>query len=152
MDIMKKGTPVLHRRADEVDPKEIGTTAFVALLQDMVETMYAANGVGIAAPQVGVGKRIFIAESAEGPIALINPVITRRSKKMLKDEEGCLSVPGEFDKVLRHKEIDMEALTPTGECVAFTARDFFARILQHELDHLDGTLYIDRVEEQKKAK
>ena len=140
---------MLHQRAEEVTPTELGSPQFAALIADMVETMYAANGVGIAATQVGVGKRIFIAESAEGPIALVNPVITRRSKKMLKDEEGCLSIPGEFDKVLRHKEIDVEALTPTGEKVAFTARDFFARILQHEIDHLEGLLYVDRVQEQR---
>ncbi len=152
MKITLKGEPVLHARAQEVDPKEIGTPAFKQLLDDMVETMYAANGVGIAAPQVGVGKRIFIAESAQGPIALINPVFTNKSWKLLGGEEGCLSVPGKYDKVRRHKSVTIEGLTADGKPISFTAENFFARILQHELDHLDGTLYVDRVKEQKTKK
>jgi peptide deformylase len=107
--------------------------------------------VGIAAPQVGVGKRIFIAESSEGPIALINPVFTKKSKKTLGGEEGCLSIPGKFDAVRRCKSVTIKALTIEGKPIVFTAENFFARILQHELDHLDGFLYVDRVEEQKKS-
>lgn len=150
LPVVHDGTdPVLRSRAKEVDPKEIKTPAFQKLVADMVESMYAHNGVGIAAPQIGVGKRLFIAESAEGPIALINPVFTKKSLKMLNDEEGCLSVPGKFDKLRRHKSVTIEALTANGDKISFTADDFFARILQHELDHLDGTLYIDRVKEQR---
>jgi len=152
LPITKKGIPVLHARAAEVDPKEIPTPAFQKLIADMVETMYAENGVGIAATQVGIGKRIFIAESPRGPIALINPAITEKSWKLLKDEEGCLSVPGEFDKVKRHKTVTIEGLTADGSPIKFTANDFFARVLQHEMDHLDGTLYIDRVKQQKEAR
>ncbi|HSD12468.1 MAG TPA: peptide deformylase [Patescibacteria group bacterium] len=152
MKIVLDGDPVLRARAAEVDPKEIATPAFKTLLDDMVETMYAANGVGIAAPQVGVGKRIFIAESAQGPIALINPVFTKTSWKLMGGEEGCLSVPGKFDKVRRHKTVTIEGLTAEGKKVTFTAENFFARILQHELDHLDGKLYVDRVKEQKAGK
>ena len=152
MKIVLDGDPVLRSRAAEVDPQEIAKPAFKTLLDDMVETMYAANGVGIAAPQVGVGKRIFIAESAHGPIALINPVFTKTSWKLVGGEEGCLSVPGKYDKVRRHKSVTVEALTATGEKVSFTADNFFARILQHELDHLDGMLYVDRVKEQKNDK
>lgn len=148
--IVFDGDPVLRTRAKEVDPKDIPTKEFQTLITDMVETMYAANGVGIAAPQIGVSKRIFIAESAQGPIALINPVFTKKSMKTSGGEEGCLSVPGKFDKVRRFKSVTIEGLTANGEKVSFTANDFFARILQHELDHLDGTLYVDRVKEQKK--
>ncbi len=150
LTIVTKGEPVLHRRAAEVDQKEIPTEQFQKLLRDMLETMHHANGVGIAAPQVGVGKRVFIAESGEGPIALINPVFVKKSWKTLGDEEGCLSVPGKFDRLARAKSVIVEALTAKGEKIRFTAEDFFARILQHELDHLDGVLYVDRVEEQKK--
>lgn len=152
MKIVLDGDPVLRAHAAEVDPKEIATPAFKQLLDDMVETMYAASGVGIAAPQVGVGKRIFIAESAQGPIALINPAFTKTSWKLMGGEEGCLSVPGKFDKVRRHKSVTIEGLTAEGKKVTFTAENFFARILQHELDHLDGILYVDRVKEQKKDK
>ncbi len=150
--ITLKGTPVLHAKAREVDLKEIGTPKFRQFVDDMVETMYAANGVGIAATQVGEGVRVFIAESAKGPIALVNPVFTEKSKKMLSDDEGCLSVPGKFDRVKRHKTVTIEAYTIAGEKITFTADGFFARILQHELDHLDGLLYVDRVAEQKNAK
>jgi peptide deformylase len=149
--IVTKGTPVLHAPAKAVDPKEIGTAEFRTLISDMIETMIAAKGVGIAAPQIGLAKRIFIAESPQGPIALVNPVFTKRSWKMLKDDEGCLSIPGKFDAVKRHRSVTVRALSVEGEQVTFTADDFFARILQHELDHLDGLLYVDRVAEQKKA-
>src|SRR3989338_6115272 len=120
LEITKKGTKVLHAPAEEVDPKEIGTPAFKKLIADMVETMYAAKGVGIAAPQVGVGKRLFIAESPEGPIALINPVFTRKSWKMVNGDEGCLSVPGKFDRVKRSKSVTVTALSAEGEPVSFT--------------------------------
>jgi peptide deformylase len=149
LPIVKDGDPVLRARAKEVPLKEIGTKEFAQLLEDMLETMYDANGVGIAAPQVGVGKRVFIAESSEGPIALINPVFTKKSWKLLKGEEGCLSVPGKFDKLRRFKTVTVAALTSEGKEVTFTADDFFARVLQHEMDHLDGFLYVDRVKEQK---
>ena len=151
-NIVVDGDPALRERAQEVDLKELKTEAFKTLLDDMVETMYHANGVGIAAPQIGVNKRIFIAESSQGPIALINPVFTKKSWKRMNGEEGCLSVPGKFDKLRRHKTVTIEALTADGEKVSFTADNFFARILQHELDHLDGFLYVDRVKEQKAKK
>lgn len=147
--IVVDGDPVLRQRAQEVDPKELKTEEFKTLLDDMVETMYHANGVGIAAPQIGVSRRIFIAESAQGPIALINPVFTKKSWKTLNGEEGCLSVPGKFDKVRRCKSVTIEGLTAAGAKISFTAENFFARILQHEMDHLDGYLYVDRVKEQK---
>jgi len=148
--ITLKGTPVLHARAQEVSMEEIKTPEFQQFITDMVESMYAAKGIGIAATQVGVGKRVFIAESPDGPIALINPVFTKKSLKMLNGEEGCLSIPGKYDKLRRHKTVTIEALTANGDKISFTAENFFARILQHELDHLDGILYADRVEEQRK--
>ena len=147
-----KGTPVLHKPSEEVDPKEIGTPEFATLIADMVETMYAAKGVGIAAPQIGVGKRIFIAESDEGPIAMVNPKFTKKSWKMVPGEEGCLSIPGKYDAVKRHKSVTIKGLNAQGQPVTFTAHDFFARVLQHEMDHLDGLLYVDRVAEQKGTK
>ena len=149
LPIVKDGDPVLRTRAKEVPAKDIGTPAFQKLLEDMLETMYDANGVGIAAPQVGVSKRVFIAESGDGPIALINPVFTKKSWKLLKGEEGCLSVPGKYDKLKRHKSLTVTALTADGKEISFLAEGFFARVLQHEQDHLDGFLYVDRVKEQK---
>ena len=150
--IVTKGDPVLHSRAKEVDPKDIPTEKFQQFITDMVDSMHAAKGIGIAAPQIGVPLRVFIAESGEGPIALINPVFTKKSLKMLNDEEGCLSVPGKYDKVKRHKSVTIEGLNAEGKKISFAAENFFARILQHEMDHLDGKLYVDRVEEQKAEK
>lgn len=147
--IVTEGAAVLRERAKEINPSEFGTAALESLVRDMLETMHKANGVGIAAPQIGVGKRAFIAESSEGPIALFNPVFTDMSWKKSKGEEGCLSVPGRFDSVLRAKTVRIEAQALDGKKVSFTAKDFFARILQHELDHLDGMLFLDRVAEQE---
>jgi peptide deformylase len=141
--------PVLRNRASEVTAKELASPAIQQLIVDMVETMYASRGVGIAAPQVGVGKRIFIAESSRGPMAFVNPVLSDFSRKLLKDEEGCLSVPGLYDKVMRSKTVTVAALAPNGQPFTFKAENFFARIIQHENDHLDGVLFIDRVQEQR---
>ena len=152
LKIVKDGDPVLRELAKEVPVKDIGTPKFKTLLEDMLETMYDANGIGIAAPQIGASQRIFIAESGEGPIALINPTFTKKSWKMLKGEEGCLSVPGKYDKLKRHKAVTITALTVDGAKITFNAENFFARVLQHEMDHLDGFLYVDRVKQQKEEK
>jgi peptide deformylase len=140
---------VLRKRATEVDPAEIGTDDFKTLINDMIDTMHKADGVGLAAPQIGVGKRIFVADTAEGPIALINPEFIKMSKGSAKYEEGCLSIPGKYGVVRRSKEVSLKALTVDGEELSFTAQGFFARVMQHELDHLDGILYTDRIQEQK---
>lgn len=149
-EITKKGEPVLHRPSKDVAEAEFGTPKLERLIADMVETMIHANGVGIAAPQIGVDKRIFIAESDDGPIAVINPRIVNYSKKRVKGEEGCLSIPGKFDHLHRSKEVTVEGRTVDGRKITFIAQNFFARIMQHEIDHLEGLLYVDRVEEQKK--
>ncbi|MEY4722792.1 MAG: hypothetical protein RLZZ324_305 [Candidatus Parcubacteria bacterium] len=149
LPITKDGAPVLRTRAKEVPLADIGSPKLMTLLQDMLETMHAANGVGIAAPQVDVGLRIFIAESGEGPIALINPVFTKKSWKLRKVEEGCLSVPKKYDKLMRHKTVTISGLTAEGKQVTFSAENYFAQVLQHEMDHLDGMLYVDRLKMQK---
>lgn len=150
--IVKEGDPVLRTLAQDIDLADLKTEEFATLIEDMIETMYDAKGVGLAAPQIGLSKRIFVAESADGVIALINAHITKRSKKETKDEEGCLSIPGKFDKVKRAKKVTIDAVTTDGKPITFEAEGFFARIMQHEIDHLDGILYVDRVAEQKKPK
>lgn len=152
LKIVHDGDPVLRVRAKDIDLATLKTAKFKKLLEDMLETMYAANGVGIAAPQVGESIRLFIAESGDGPIALVNPTFTKKSWKFLNGEEGCLSVPGKYDKLKRHKTVTIDALTVEGEKISFEAENFFARVLQHEMDHLDGYLYVDRVKEQKEEK
>jgi peptide deformylase len=149
--IVTDGHPVLRTRAKEVDQSTLGTPEFRALITDMIETMYHANGVGIAAPQIAEGVRVFIALSDHGPLALVNPVLSERSKKMVRGEEGCLSVPGKFDVVDRHKSVKVDALAIDGKAISFEAKDYFARIIQHEFDHIEGILYVDRVAEQRGA-
>jgi peptide deformylase len=106
--------------------------------------MHQADGVGLAAPQVGRQVRVFVALDKSTPHVVINPMVTRHSWGMADDEEGCLSVPGKFGLVRRHKVFHLSALDRTGAPIKLKARDFFARVLQHELDHLDGILYVDR--------
>ena len=148
MKIYTDDAPVLHQRAAEVSKEELGTPELLQLIKDMLETMRQANGVGIAAPQVGVSKRIFIADNSGSAIALINPVFTSHTNKMAWGEEGCLSVPGKWDQVKRYHYVTVEALSFKGDKLKFEAADFFARVLQHEMDHLDGILFIDRIAEQ----
>jgi peptide deformylase len=140
---------VLTTRAAEVDPGELGTDDFTILINDMIETMRVEDGVGLAAPQIGVGKRVFVADTEDGPIALVNPEFSKISRKTDKYEEGCLSIPGKFDIVRRAREVTVKAQTIDGQPVEFQAKGFFARVMQHEMDHLDGILYIDRVAEQQ---
>lgn len=114
------------------------------LIPDLVLAMQEKDGLGIAAPQVGVNIRLVIINTEEGPLALINPEITSWSKKKEIGEEGCLSIPGVWGLVKRYKKVKVRALTHTGEQTKFSAEDMFARVIQHEIDHLDGILFIDR--------
>jgi len=117
------------------------------LASDMLETMYADNGVGLAAPQVGVSRRLIVCgpQQKEGQeYVFFNPVIKNKKGEVL-GPEGCLSLPGVSGEVLRAAEIDLEALDLKGNPVKMHVTDFFARIIQHEVDHLDGILFVDRV-------
>ncbi len=122
----------------------------IDLIESMFNVMYGSRGIGLAAPQVGVSQRLLILdiESYKGPIlALINPVITARSDKLGPYEEGCLSVPGINAMITRPLEISVKAVTPEGKEISFDARGLLARVLQHEIDHLDGKLFIDYLED-----
>jgi peptide deformylase len=123
------------------------------LCDDMFETMYAEDGVGLAAPQVGVADRIIVVdlrvEEVE-PFALVNPVIVEQSRVTEKGEEGCLSLPGLKDIVERSTDVIVEGLSPEGAAVRIPADGLLARVLQHEVDHLDGVLFIDRVSPLKR--
>lgn len=118
------------------------------LLDDMAETMYESEGVGLAAPQIGISRRIIVVDVGEGLLELINPRLIKGRGKQL-DEEGCLSVPGYFAPVERYKTIFVEGLDRTGKPVQVKAKDFMARALQHEMDHLDGILFIDKAKKEK---
>lgn len=117
----------------------------VALADEMLETMYEEPGIGLAAPQVGVQRRFFVYDIGDGPEALINPII-RESRGEWTHEEGCLSVPGLFWDIVRPKEIHITGYNIDGDEVSIEADELLSRLFQHELDHLDGVMLIDRLD------
>ncbi len=143
--------PVLQEVSAEVKPFDAGIST---LVDDLVETMRASGGVGIAAPQTGALKRIIIvdvtpANPGHGLLRLLNPEIIFSSGKR-KGREGCLSIPEYRANITRARKVRVEALTPEGRAVTIEARGFEAVALQHEIDHLDGILFIDRVTDMKR--
>lgn len=139
-NIVEKEDELLRERSKNV-PKI--TTNVLKLLDNMLETMYKSNGVGLAAPQVGVLKRVIVIDIGEGPVKLINPEIVASSGSQL-GAEGCLSCPGLIGEVKRAKRVTVKAQLPNGEETTIEAEDYFAVVLQHEIDHLDGILFIDK--------
>jgi peptide deformylase len=144
LKVRRYGDPILRRRAT---PIELVTPEIRALVGDMVETMYDEVGIGLAAPQVGHSLRLMVVgdEEGRGVQALVNPAITAQGGKVTA-EEGCLSLPGIFAQVTRSEWVTLEALDLEGRPVALTARGLRARVFQHEIDHLDGVLFVDRLE------
>lgn len=140
LPIRKEGDRVLRQKAAPV-PKV--TRRIVRLLKDMEETMYAAEGVGLAAPQVGVSERLIVVDVGDGPVHLVNPVILEAEGSVV-DVEGCLSFPGLYGYVERAQRVVVEGLDMKGRPRRIEAEDWFARALQHEIDHLDGILFIDK--------
>lgn len=135
--------PVLHKEAREV--KKVNQH-IQELVQDLFDTMYEEDGVGIAAPQVGVLRRIFVVDDREGnKLCLINPKLSLSGDQVL-GMEGCLSVPEKQGSVSRYQRVKVDYLDENGEAQSLEAEDFLARIIQHENDHLDGVLYTDRAE------
>lgn len=127
-----------------------GDKKLIRLIKDMITTCKAADGVGLAAPQIGQNLSlaiIYLEEAGLPAFPIINPVITHSSKEQTEMEEGCLSMPGVFGKVKRPKKITMEAYNLSGEKFTITDDTFLARVLQHEIDHLHKTLIIDKFEE-----
>lgn len=116
------------------------------LLDDMAETMYKANGVGLAAPQVGILRRAVVVDVGEGLLELVNPEIIK-SKGSQRDVEGCLSCPDDWGYVVRPNEIIVKAQDRTGKYIQLKLKEFFARAVCHELDHLEGQLFIDIADE-----
>lgn len=147
LEIKEYGEEVLREKSLPV--KEI-TPEILNLIRDMAETMYATSGVGLAAPQVGVPKRIIIIDGQEdGLIVLINPIIVESEGEVI-EEEGCLSVPEAYSNVKRSSKVTVKALNENGESIEITKEGLMARALQHELDHLEGILFIDRIGRAKR--
>ena len=141
MKIYRIGDEVLRKKAHPV--KEINRRT-VGLLKDMAETMYAADGVGLAAPQVGILRRMVVIDIGEGLIELINPEIIEQSGTQT-GPEGCLSVPGKHGTVERPDHVVVRALDRKGREIEVTGEGFLARAICHELDHLDGVMYVDHL-------
>lgn len=119
------------------------------LVEDMLDTMYDAPGVGLAAPQIGVSKRIFVADVGEGPLVMVNPSITITEGKW-KFEEGCLSVPGKYWMIKRFDYVVAEGVDALGQPVVYEGDELLGRVLQHEIDHLDGMLLLSRLNARTK--
>jgi peptide deformylase len=142
LEIKEYDEPVLREKAIPV--KRI-IPEILNLIKDMAETMYTDSGVGLAAPQVGVSKRIILVDGEEdGLIVLINPMIIQSEGEVV-EEEGCLSVPGIYSKVKRSSKVTVKALNENGDSIEITKEGLTARALQHEIDHLDGILFVDRI-------
>lgn len=137
-----QGDPVLEKTCKEV--KEV-TPKIRELVEDMIDTMYEANGVGLAAPQVGILKRIVVIDVGEGPIVMINPVILETSGTQTGDE-GCLSLPGKSGVVTRPNYVKAKAFDETMQAYEIEGTELLARAICHEVDHLDGHMYTEKVE------
>ncbi len=144
--------PILKKKAQKVEKVDDDMRKF---LDDMLETMYADAGVGLAAPQVGVSKRVVVIdisheEEKMDPLYMVNPEIIWKSEEMVCGEEGCLSVPDQRAEVERFAAVKVKYLDYNGKEQELLAEDFLAIAVQHELDHLDGILYIDRISRLKR--
>lgn len=155
LKVARLGHPVLRQRAAPVPPETIGSRAVQQLIDDMIETMREYDGAGLAAPQVHVSQRIAVIEVEANPrypdlppiplTVLINPVVTPLGEEMEEGWEGCLSVPDLRGLVPRYRAVRLECLDREGQRVELVAKDFFARVIQHETDHLDGMVFLDRM-------
>jgi peptide deformylase len=156
LKVARMGHPVLRDKARALERSEIRGAAIQKLIDDMLETMREYHGVGLAAPQVHEGVRLFVASLDSGrdddseresaaPVAIINPEIQQVGTDVVEDWEGCLSIPDIRGRVPRAREIRVKAFDRQGERIEIRALDFPARVIQHETDHLDGILFFDRM-------
>jgi peptide deformylase len=154
LKVARMGHPVLRAKTRTLDKSEIRSATVQKLLDDLIDTMREYHGVGLAAPQVHEGLRLFVAAIDAGeddqddaePISLINPEITAVGDVVVEDWEGCLSIPDIRGLVPRAKEIVVRAYDRKGDRIEIRAHDFPARVIQHETDHLEGVLFLDRME------
>ncbi len=154
LDIVRLGHPLLRTPAPAVPPKEIGSERIQGLIDDMIVTMRGARGVGLSAPQIEVGLQIFVYEVTEdpdlpgGPVPLkvvLNPMIVAQPGRLVYDWEGCTSIPSLRGLVPRHPAVRVRGLDRHGDPVDFRATGLESRIVQHEYDHLNGVVFLDRM-------
>lgn len=144
LEIKVLGDEVLRQVAE---PVRKVNAEIKQLIEDMFETMHQANGVGLAAPQVGVSKRLFVIDVGDGrPFALVNPVLHKGEGEVL-EQEGCLSIPGVYMDVKRYRKVTFKGRDAKDRAVTIEATGLLAKALQHELDHLDGKVFVDLVED-----
>ncbi len=142
-NIVKEGDEVLRKKCRAVDKID---DRILTILDDMAETLYDSGGVGLAAPQVGILRRIVVIDVGEGLIELINPEIIEKDGEV-SDSEGCLCIPGKYGEVVRPAYVKVKALNRQGEEAEYEGTELLARAFCHEIDHLDGILYIDRAQQ-----
>jgi peptide deformylase len=156
LKVARIGHPAVRARAEDVPADRVRSRALQRLIDDMVETMHEYDGVGLAAPQVHVGLRLAVIEISSDddrareavPLTvLVNPKVRPLGKERVEGWEGCLSIPGLRGTVPRHQRLELRALDRQGKPFRVEAEDFFARVIQHECDHLDGSVYLDRMKE-----
>jgi peptide deformylase len=155
LKVARMGHPVLRTRAREVERAELTQAPMQKLIDSMIETMHEYHGVGLAGPQVHERLRIFVAAikpdddeplpAGIEPMVFVNPVITPVVSELIEDWEGCLSIPDLRGRVPRVRAIQVSALDRLGDPIEIVSRDFPARVIQHEADHLDGVLFLDRM-------
>src|ERR687892_214643 len=155
LKVTRLGHPVLRKVAENVSQRELPSPAWQKFIDDMIETMKEYDGVGLAANQVHESKRVAVLEVADNPrypekprvplTVLVNPTITPLTEEMEEDWEGCLSIPDLRGMVPRYKSVRVQALDRQGKEIDFVANDFHARVIQHEVDHLNGKVYLDRM-------
>jgi peptide deformylase len=152
-EIIRDGHPTLRKVAKKVELKELKDPLFQQLIDDMFETMYEAPGVGLAAPQVNVSKRLFVIDVREDehePAVVVNPKI-ELAEEEVELTEGCLSVPGMVGEIARYKHVAVSGLDRHGDKIRLEGEGLFAQCLQHEIDHLNGVLYIDKAKNVRPA-
>jgi len=151
LKVARMGHPVLRSRARALDPSEVRAAVMQKFIDDMMDTMVEYEGIGLAAPQVHEGIRLFVAGISEGEGKMrvqpfVNPVITPLSDEKVQDWEGCLSIPDIRGRVPRYTHIRIDALDRKGKPFQMELHNFTARVVQHETDHLDGVLFFDRMD------
>ena len=143
-DILQFGSDILRKRAKPV-PKDM--RGLRKLTEDMFTTMDAASGVGLAAPQIGVPLRVIVVNADDVRMAVVNPEIVKTSEETIEDEEGCLSYASHYGPVKRYQSVVVKGRSLEGKKIRIRATELLARVFQHEIDHLNGTLFVDRLED-----
>ncbi len=152
LEIVKLPTPSLRECSTKIERKVLLSAEIQKLIKDIVPTMHNDDGIGLAAPQVGKNIRLCVVGKEATPekkadLILINPEWIKTNRKKVTNIEGCLSVPKTYGKVKRYRDIEVKSWNEKGEIMEFDAHDFFARVIQHEVDHLDGILFIDKAKD-----